>query len=187
MFVATTNATGIGSFALGDVVMGTLRTVNCIGPMTVSFRGVKMVEVPCTNAVPPTGYFNSTNYNGHLAHTLDAGAGWTKRIGEGNYWTIDDAGRSTPYANWSAGQLVWKIPIGWKRMLYDDDNIGSAEYPDYALYDDDTSRRLLIGNSEDAYTQTFMILSSGESYVQKFGYRLTRSRWSFSGEVIKIQ
>ena len=37
--VVTTNATGIGSFWPGDVVMGTLRTVNCIGPMTVSFRG----------------------------------------------------------------------------------------------------------------------------------------------------
>ena len=52
---------------------------------------------------------------------------------------------------------------------------------------DQGSRPLLIGNSEDAYTQTFKILPSGESSVEKFGYRLTRSRWSFSGEVIKIQ
>ena len=136
---------------------------------------------------PPTGYFNSTNYTGHLAHTLDAGAGWMKRIGEGNYWTIDDAGRSTPYANWSAGQLLWKIPIGWKRMMYDGDDIGRAEEADYAIYKGQGSRPLLIGNSEAAYTQTFTISPSGESSVQKFGYRLSRSRWSFSGEVIKIQ
>ncbi|MBQ3340860.1 MAG: hypothetical protein IJG84_03110 [Kiritimatiellae bacterium] len=187
MFVLTTNATGIGSFSLGDVVMGTLRTVNCVGPMTVSFRGVKMLEIPCTNAVSPTGYFNSTNYTGPLTHSWDAEAGWTKRIGEGNYWTIDDAGRSRPYANWSAGQLVWKIPIGWKRMRYDDDNIGREEDYDYALYGNHGSRPLRIGNREDVYTQKFTISPSGESSVEKFGYRLSRSRWSFSGEVIKIQ
>jgi len=186
-FVATTNATGIGSFSLGDVVMGTLRTVNCIGPMTVSFRGVKMVEVPCTNAVPPTGYFSTTSFDGNLAHTLDAGAGWTKRIGVGNYWTIDEAGRNVPYPNWSSGQLVWKIPIGWKRMMYEGDDIGRVEEADYALYRGQGSRPLLIGNREDVYTQTFKILPSGESSVEKFGYRLTRSRWSFSGEVIKVQ
>ena len=186
-FVATTNATGIGSFSLGDVVMGTLRTVNCIGPMTVSFRGVKMVEVPCTNAVPPTGYFSTTSFDGNLAHTLDAGAGWTKRIGVGNYWTIDEAGRNVSYPSWSSGQLVWKIPIGWKRMMYEGDDIGRVEEADYALYRGQGSRPLLIGNREDAYTQTFKILPSGESSVEKFGYRLTRSRWSFSGEVIKIQ
>ena len=186
-FIATTNATGIGSFSLGDVVMGTLRTVNCIGPMRVSFRGVKMVEVPCTNAVPPTGYFSTTNFDGNLAHTLDAGAGWTKRISVGNYWMIDEAGRNVPYPNWSSGQLVWKIPIGWKRMMYEGDDIGRVEEADYALYRGQGSRPLLIGNREDAYTQTFEILPSGESSVEKFGYRLTRSRWSFSGEVIKIQ
>ena len=86
-----------------------------------------------------------------------------------------------------AGQLVWKIPIGWKRMMFDGDDIGIAEEADYALYKGQGSRPLLIGDSEDAYTQTFAILPSGESSVEKFGYRLTRSRWRFSGEVIKIQ
>ena len=186
-FVVTTNATGVGWFWPGEVAMGTLRTVNCIGPMTVSFQGVKVVEIPCTNAVQPTGYFDSTNYTGDLSHTSDAGAGWVHRIGVGNYWTVDNAGRSMPYSNWSSGQLVWKIPIGWKRMMYDGDDIARAEEADHALYDDDKSRPLLIGDSEDAYTQIFMIAPSGESSVQKFGYRLTRSRWSFSGEVIKIQ
>ena len=72
-------------------------------------------------------------------------------------------------------------------MMYDGDDISRAEKEDHALYGDDNSRRLLIGNQEDTYTQIFTILHSGESYVQKFGYRLTRSRWSFSGEVIEMQ
>ena len=95
--------------------------------------------------------------------------------------------QNVPYPNWSSGQLVWKIPIGWKRMMYEGDDIGSAEEADYALYGGQGSRPLLIGNREDAYTQTFKILPSGESSVEKFRYRLTRSRWSFSGEVINVQ
>jgi len=185
--VVTTNATGIGSFWPGDVVMGTLRTVNCIGPMTVSFQGVKMLEVPCTNAILPTGYFDTTNYTGYLTHTADAGAGWVHRIGEGNYWTIDEAGRSIPYPNWSSGQLIWKIPIGWKRLRYDDDNSTCADNPDHEYLWNPNSRPLLIGNSEDAYTQIFSISGNGASSVEKFGHRLLRSRWSISGEVSNIQ
>ena len=185
--VVTTNATGIGSFWPGDVVMGTLRTVNCIGPMTVSFRGVKVVEVPCTNAVPPTGYFSSTNYTGPLTHSLDAGAGWMHRIGEGNYWAVDEAGRSIPYPNWSAGTLVWKIPIGWKRLLFEDENYARTDRYDYELHGNPQSRPLLIGNREDAYTQEFSISENGTSYVEKFGHRLTRSRWSIQGEVTSTQ
>ena len=72
-------------------------------------------------------------------------------------------------------------------MMYEGENFASTDKPDYALYDDETSRPLLIGNSEDAYTQIFTISPSGVSSVEKFGFRLTRSRWSFSGEVIKVQ
>ena len=185
--VVTTNATGIGAFWPGDVVMGTLRTVNCIGPRTVSFQGVKVVEVPCTNAVPPTGYFDSTNYTGYLMHTSGAGAGVTHRIGGGNYWTVDEAGRSIPYPNWSEGHLTWKIPIGWKRLSSDYDNSAFAEECDYEKHWNRQSRPLYIGNREDAYTQVFSISENGTSYVEKFGYRLSRSRWSIFGEVTNTQ
>ena len=185
--VVTTNATGIGAFWPGDVVMGTLRTVNCIGPRTVSFQGVKVVELPCTNAIPPTGYFNSTNYTGYLTHSADAGAGWVHRIREGNYWTIDEAGRSSPYPNWSEGHLTWKIPIGWKRLTSDYDNAARAEVCDYEKHGKRQSRPLYIGNSEEAYTQVFSISENGTSYVEKFGHRLTRSRWSIFGEVTNTQ
>ena len=46
---------------------------------------------------------------------------------------------------------------------------------------------LLIGNSEDAYTQVFSITENGTSSVEKFGYRLTRSRWSIWGEATNTQ
>ena len=167
--------------------MGTLRTINYIGPMDVSFQGVKVVELPCANAVPPVGYFATTNYTGHLSHTSDAGAGVAHPIGAGNYWTVDEAGRSTPYDNWSEGQLVWRIPIGWKRLTSDYDNSAFADEVDYAYHWNPNSRPLLIGNSEDAYVQIFSISRNGTSSVEKFGHRLTRSRWSIWGEVTNTQ
>lgn len=186
-YVVTTNATGIGAFRPGDVVMGTLRTENCIGPMTVSFQGVKVFEVPCSNAVPPVGYFATTNFDGNLMHTAAAGAGVVNRIGQGNYWTVDEAGRDVPYSNWSAGMLVWKVPIGWRRLRYENDSFVHADTYDYECHRDPSSRPLRIGDSEDAYTQVFLISESGNSSVEKFGYRLSRSRWRFSGEVTKTQ
>ena len=45
---------------------------------------------------------------------------------------------------------------------------------------------LLVGGRTDAYTQTFSIDSSGTTTLEKFGWRMTRSRWSFSGTVEKV-
>ena len=95
--------------------------------MTVSFQGVKVFEVPCTNAVPPVGYFATTNFTGNLTHSQDAGAGCLFRIGDRNFWTVDEAGRSALYSNWSSGTLVWKVPIGWRRLRYEDDSFASAD------------------------------------------------------------
>ena len=154
---------------------------------TVSFQGVKVFEVPCTNAVPPVGYFATTNFDGNLTHSQDAGAGDLLRIGEGNYWTVDEAGRDVPYSNWSAGTLVWKVPIGWRRLRYENDSFIHADTYDYEHHRNPSSRPLRIGNSEDAYTQVFSINESGTSSVEKFGHRLTRSRWSIWGEVTNTQ
>ena len=41
------------------------------------------------------------------------------------------------------------------------------------------------GGAEDAYLQVFTIESNGTSSVQKFVYRLTRSRWRTKGVVTK--
>ena len=185
-FVKTPEASGVGSFSLGDVGMGSLVTKNYIGPMTVSFQGVQVFEVPCTNAVAPSGYFATTNYTGEWSHTIDAGAGWAHLVKENNYWMTDSAGREVPYSNWSEGLLAWKIPVGWRRILPGSESSVGALKCDYAIYGNENSRPLLVGNSESAYHQVFEIDANGKSSVTKFGWRLERSRWSFSGDVSNL-
>lgn len=51
--IVTREASGIGVFFPGQVGMGLLTTKNYIGPFFVSFQGVKVAEIPCTNAIPP--------------------------------------------------------------------------------------------------------------------------------------
>ena len=182
-YVVARNATSEGAFWPGDVCMGTLITTDYVGPFTVSFRGVKMFEVVCTNAIPPTGYFATTNFIGNLVHDLRAGAGWIHPIGDGNYWMTDQAGRSAPYANWSSGRLEWKIPIGWARFSSESDNASRTTSCDYELFMNKRSRPLLIGNREDAYKQIYTIDDDGTSAVEKFGYKLSRNRFSLTGTV----
>ena len=79
------------------------------------------------------------------------------------------------YSNW------------WHRGAHEDDSFASADIYDYENHGDHNSRPLRIGNREDAYVQIFSITESGASSVEKFGYRLSRPRWSFSGEVTKTQ
>ena len=171
-----------GSFSLGDVCMGLLVARVYVKPFDVSFSGVQIYEVPCTNAITPTGYFASTNYQGMLTHVYP-NAGYLHIPDRENYWATDRAGRTVPYANWSAGTLTWKVPIGWRRMLRGYENQLAAHEVDYALYDNKDSRPLLIGGREDAYTQTFKIESNGTSSIRKFGYNLERNRWLPFGSI----
>ena len=184
-FVLTTEATGSSSLSPGEVGMGILTTKNYIGPMNVSFQGVRFFEVPCTNVVPPIGYYATTNYTGPVSHTKAAGAGYLHTLKSGNYWTIDEAGRDLAYQNWSTGRMEWKIPIGWKRVWFDEDDTPLADKPDYERNNNITSRPLLIGNRNDMYKQIFEIENDGTSSIRKFGYKLSRSRWWFNGTVEK--
>lgn len=184
--IVTPTATGSGVFWPGQVGMGCLTTINYIGPMSVSFQGVQVFEIPCTHAIPPSGYF-ATNYTGRLTHDESAGAGWLHTIGSDNYWTHDEAGRDEPYEDWSAGTLEWKIPIGWRRLRYEGDSTLKAFEAERVKLRDEESRAMIIGGSEDSYKQKYTIESSGVSSVEKFGYRLSRSRWSISGEVTRIE
>ena len=61
--IVTPTATGSGVFWPGQVGMGCLTTINYIGPMSVSFQGVQVFEIPCTHAIPPSGYI-ATNFTG---------------------------------------------------------------------------------------------------------------------------
>ena len=185
--VVSPTASGSWDVGFGHVGFGCLRVANYIGPFHVSFEGVKVGEIPCYDAIPPTGFFASPNYTGRLTHDADACSGRQYKIKAGNYWRHDDAGSDSTIDNWSAGTLVWKIPIGWTRIQSEEDtNITSIVTCDYERYRDANSRPLLIGGRTDAYTQTFSIDSSGTTTLEKFGWRMTRSRWSFSGTVEKV-
>jgi hypothetical protein len=50
-----------------------LRTLNYIAPFYVSFQGIAVSEIPCNEAIPPTGYF--TNLTSHLTHGINEHAG----------------------------------------------------------------------------------------------------------------
>ena len=174
-FVMTSGATWEGCHPLGEVGQSTLVTTNYIGPMTVSFRGIRVAEIPCYEKSLSTGYFSTTNFTGFLTHSIDAGAGLSRHIQECNRWTVDEAGGGL-YRNWSAGQLTWNIPIGWGRLMSDRDTFGALQTPDYEAHTNNTSRPLLIGGRTDLYTQKFQIDDDGTARVEKFGHWLSRSR-----------
>ena len=81
--------------------------------------------------------------------------------------------------------MEWKIPIGWRRFRYENEDFPKAQETDFEQYKNETSRPLLIGNRDDMYKQIFEIESDGTSSIRKFGYKLSRSRWWFNGTVEK--
>lgn len=174
--VEALSVTSEGTFWPGDVCMGVMVSRVYVRPFTVSFSGVQIYEVPCTNEIPPTGYFDSDYYKGPKTHVYP-NAGYLHIPDAENYVMTDRAGRDVAYTNWFAGTLTWKVPIGWRRILRGCENQLAALEVDYALYDDKESRPLLIGGSERTYTQTFEIESDGTSSIRKFGYKLERNRW----------
>ena len=103
-----------------------------------------------------------------------------------SHWTTDNAGSDRVYSNWFPGSLVWRIPIGWVRRMPEGSDRDLAFEPDRERMWDRTSRPLLIGGSEDAYRQVFEIDADGTASVQKFGYKLERGRWDFTGTIIHI-
>ena len=181
--VITPEAGFEGCHSPGDVGQSKLVTTNYIGPMTVSFQGIRVAEIPCEDEIPPTGYFATTNFTGFRSHTCyddngkpGAGAGYSYPIKPGNRWTVDEAGGGL-YPNWSPGRLEWKIPIGWGRLQTDLDRTGTMDEVEYERKWDESSRPLLIGGRTDKYKQVFTIDAEGTSRVEKFGHWLSRGRY----------
>jgi hypothetical protein len=173
--VITPEVSWEGCHDFGDVGQGILVTTNYIGPMTVSFQGIMVAEIPCTETNAPSGYFATANFTGFMTHSVDAGAGLSRRIQERNRWTVDHAGGGL-YRNWAAGQLTWNIPIGWGRLMSDLDTFGALPIPEYEAHTNSTTRPLLIGGRTDLYTQKFRIDEDGTARIDKFGHWLSRSR-----------
>lgn len=172
--VITPEVSWEGCHAFGEVGQSTLITTNYIGPMTVSFQGIMIAEIPCYETNAPSGYFATTDFTGFMTHSAEAEAGHAWRVQERNRWAVDRAGGGL-YRNWSAGLLVWNIPIGWGRLPSDDYAFRQLLSPEYEGCTNNTTRPLLIGGKTDLYKQTFRIDETGTARVDKFGHWLSRS------------
>jgi len=135
-------------------------------PMYVSFQGIDMVEVPCNVALPPFGYYATTNYNGPLSHTMETGAGFWHHVKAGNFWSEDHATSGERQGPWNSGRLVWNIPIAWN-YRYDDP---SDSWPNghYA------STCKTVGNDSDVQ-QVYCISANGTITIEKFDHEAERS------------
>ena len=144
-----------------------------IGPMHLSFQGIDVAEIPCETAIPPTGYYATTNFNGVLTHNLDAGAGYWHHVSAGNYWCVDNAQSNIRRQQWSNGQLQWNIPIQWYQRLE------STESWSRGFVHADGR---LIGGSIGAYKQVFDITADGTVTVTKHQHWIDRN----TNDVIRL-
>jgi len=156
-----------------------LAITNYVGPMNVSFHGIMMSEIPCTHTNMPSGFFATTNYTGQWTHKYIFDDGWAMatRISSNNYWTVDRAGHPGTYDNWSAGRLVWDIPIGWVRMRFNGDNRHGVREEEYESVTNKNTRALLIGGSQVVYQQIFSISDDGTASIKKHGHTMSRGRF----------
>ena len=161
-------------------VGGTLLAItNYVGPMNVSFHGIMVSEIPCVHTNMPSGFFATTNYTGQWTHKYIFDDGWAMatRIETNNYWTVDRAGHPGTYNNWSAGRLVWDIPIGWVRMRFDGDVRHGVREEEHEGVTNKNTRALLIGGSQDVYQQIFSISDDGTASIEKHGHSMSRGRF----------
>ena len=135
-------------------------------PMSVSFQGIDMIEEPCYEVIPPSGYYASTNFNGVLSHTLDAQAGWWNHVKPGNRWTIDNAAANIRNPPWSEGVMSWKIPVAWYKRFNDE----QYSWPRNSF----ESVRCRIPASE-SYRQVFTMSETGTMTITKFGHTISRT------------
>ena len=134
-------------------------------PMSVSFQGIDMQETPCSEVIPPSGYYASTNYTGVLSHTIAAEAGWWHHIKPGNYWTEDNPYAAVRYPPFAEGVMTWKIPISWFQRFD-----GELSWPQ--TFGSISQCRVV---ASEAYRQTFTMSDEGTISIAKFGYVVERS------------
>ena len=84
-------------------------------PEFVSFGNLSVEEVPWLQGGSCEGYFSRPSEAAYRYHTEATGAGnWMYVNPINHYVGRDRAGRRAITNDWSAGTLVWDIPIGWK-------------------------------------------------------------------------
>ena len=164
----------------GDVGSACLVTTNYIGPMTVSFLGISVSEVPCQIEDIVTGCYTNGHYRTHTGPTEEdtgAGAGKGYYIKPGNFWFVDSAVQGRAERNWSPDScLSWNIPIGWHRIHFSGEGWHLALVADKENYGVNNSRELIIGGRFDAYKQVWHIDLNGTCRTDKFGHWISRSR-----------
>ena len=162
----------------GSVGEAALVTTNYIGPMNVSFQGIAVSEIPCEIEDVVTGCFTNCS---RRTHTKDAGAGKAYYITEGNYWFTDGARSGSAESDWAPGSsMVWKIPVGWHRILWQRSRMRehfAVDVADVEIRGNPASRPLLIGGGIDVYKQERHIDADGVFRTVKFGHWISRSRW----------
>ena len=80
-----------------------------VAPMDVSFEGISLSELPCTDGYHSGYYNNFPEAWGHAGN----GVGWYYNVKEGNLWFVDKPYGCEGLGPWSSGILVWDDPIGW--------------------------------------------------------------------------
>ena len=143
-------------------------------PLTVNFEGIKIEEVPCYDAIPPTGYFIYAPTNEFpRTHSSAAGAGklWMS-IESGNcvkssirdkagfeheiYRMMPNGTTTTNTAyGWLGGSLIWKVPFGWVES-----GASSSSQP--------------IGRFAEDTRQITSITATGDFKVEKLGHTAIR-------------
>ena len=143
-----------------------------VTPLTVSFSGIAVEEVPCDQGTVE-GYFRYGVSSNRWSHTRAAGAGkWYNvsvhnRVGEerdirdeaclgGELFPVTPDGTLTnDYSfGWMDGSMVWQIPYGWNVL----NTVGETE----------------PFKTFGSLTQEFYIDDSGCSGVRKFGNQALR-------------
>ena len=144
-----------------------------IAPMTVSFQGIDVAEIPCNEYRPPEGYYATTNFDGVLSHSLAAGAGVWHHVSAGNYWCNDNAKSNRRKQVWSNGRMVWDVPIQWYERFE-----GGTSWPLGLAF----SGAKLIGGSPETYQQVFEISEEGLVSITKHSHCIDRN----TNDVIRL-
>lgn len=153
-----------------------------VHPLTVSFIGIAVEEVPCTEELVPDEYFRHLLQNEpfsssfHRSHTREAGAGTWYDVEEGNVvggnTTVDRTGfqgfwprmmpngtlTMNPLYGWlGGGAMVWKNPFGWN------------------VHQPPKSSVNPVGVFAEDVRQTFRVSAGGTVSIHKLGHVAERT------------
>ena len=125
-------------------------------PMSVSFSGIALEEVPSTIGTH-TGYFADSFWQPDWYHLQEQGAGDWTNIQTGNFFMEDKVSLFRECAPpWQAGTITWHIPIGWNER----NTTGNVQ----------PLKELPV-----TYSQVFHITDDGTLDVSKLGHTVARS------------